>query len=48
MRIGSAWFGGWEGERREASVPQSMMGKTGRIHAGVIDWIVKGLPVKRK
>lgn len=47
-KIGRAWSGGWVLPMSEARVPHNMIGKTGRIQAGVMDWIVKGLPVKRK
>lgn len=40
--------GGCEGEITAAMVPLSMIGKTGRIQAGVIDWRVSGLPVKSR
>ena len=46
--IGRPWGEGWDFPISEARVPQSIIGKTGRIQAGVMDWIVKGLPVKRK
>ena len=48
ISIGSAYCGGWEDPIKDAKVPHSMMGKTGRVHAGVMFWIVRGLPVKRK
>ncbi len=46
--MGRACLGGWEGAISAATVPQSIVGKMGRIQAGVIDWMVRGLPVKRK
>ena len=35
MRMGIAWCEGWDPAVAEATVPDSMIGKTGRIHAGV-------------
>lgn len=35
MRIGVAWRGGWDPAITEATVPDNMTGKTGRIQAGV-------------
>ena len=46
--IGIACCGGCDPAIVEATVPLSMTGNTGKIHAGVIDCIVKGLPVNRR
>lgn len=48
IKIGYAASTGWVPPINEARVPHNMMGNTGRIHAGVMDWIVSGFPVKRK
>lgn len=46
--MGIAWCGGCDPDITEATVPDNMMGNTGRIHAGVMDWSVSGFPVKRR
>ncbi len=46
--IGIAKWAGWEVAIAEATVPDNMTGKIGRIHPGVIEFIVKCFPVNSR